>query len=169
MKARIYLTLAIIFSAMLLNKTYAQQEKYYAAFIYQFTNYVNWPNQSSVFVIGVIGNSTVTEHLQLLAKEKKIQGSSIVVSVWNSLDEVGACNVLFVPENQKGNISAIISRMSSKPVLVITESSGLTKNGAGISFLKKDGKIQFDLNKTSMKRCGLEVSSTLERLAASVL
>ena len=59
----------------------AQQEKYLAAFIYQFTNYITWPSPSADFIIGVVGKTPVTVHLQQLAKEKKVGSSAIVINV----------------------------------------------------------------------------------------
>jgi hypothetical protein len=157
-----------VFFVLTISNTNAQQEKYYAAFSYQFTNYITWPSAPAVFIMGVGGNSTVTPHLQQLAKDKKVGTSAIIVMEWKSPEDIAQCNLLFVPEEQKGNISAIAAKVGSKPVLVVTESQGLTKSGADISFLKKDGRIQFELNKTQIQKKGLVVSPDLERLAAKV-
>jgi YfiR/HmsC-like len=146
----------------------AQQEKYLAAFIYQFTNYINWPTNSREFIIGVIGNSPVTAHLQQLAKEKKVGSSTIVIKEWASAADIGTCNIVFVPESQKGNLAAIKGKVENKPVLIITETPGLAKSGAGISFVKQEGKIKFEINKTSLGKVGVLTSIDLERLALNV-
>lgn len=162
------ISVLIIFIVLFTFKTYAQQEKYYAAFVYQFTNFISWPNVSSPFIIGVIGNSSVTQYFRALAREKKIGLSNIEIKEWNTLNDIGQCDILFIPESQKSDFTSIVTKLSSKPVLIITESQGYAKQGAGISFQKTEGKIQFELNKTSINKAGLEVNSGLERLAAKV-
>lgn len=149
-------------------KSYAQQEKYYAAFVYQFTRYVNWPNQSASFIIAVVGNTAATATLQEISKEKKVGSSPISLIEWNGPNDIGNCNVLFVPASQKSNLSTIINKVGSKPVLIVTESSGTIESGADICFQKNEGKIQFELNKTNLKKKGLAVSADLERLASKV-
>jgi hypothetical protein len=146
----------------------AQQEKYLAAFIYQFTNYITWPGTSGEFIIGVIGNTPVIQHLKQLAKEKKVGASSIVIKEWGSASDIGQCNILFVPESEKVNLTSIKSKVENKPVLIVTESPGLTKSGAGISFVKQEGKIRFEIHKTNLTKVGLVVSDGLARLAINV-
>jgi len=156
------------FLVFTLSYTNAQQEKYFAAFIYQFTNHITLPGPPAVFVIGVVGSSTVTPHLQQLAQTKKVGTSAIVVMEWKTPDDIAQCHFLFVPEDQKGNIAPIVAKIGNKPVLIITESQGLIKSGADVSFQKKEGRIQFELNKTQILKKGLMVSADLERLAAKI-
>ena len=73
LKIQLVFTALTLLSVLNVN---AQQEKYLAAFVYQFTNYINWPSNSGEFVIGVMGSSNVTTYLQQLAKEKKV-GSKV--------------------------------------------------------------------------------------------
>jgi hypothetical protein len=157
-----------IFSLLTLSNVKAQQEKYYAAFIYQFTKYINWPSTPPVFIISTVGTSLVSPALQEITKEKKVGNSTIMFMEWKTPNDIGACNVLFVPDNQKSNLSSIVSKVGNKAILVVSESAGSVSSGADISFSKKEGKIQFELNKTNLQKKGLNVSSDLERLAAKV-
>jgi hypothetical protein len=163
---RVFLIAPLVFFTHV--SSFAQTEKYMVAFTYQFTRYINWPATSSVFVIGIVGNSAITPHLQQLSKEKKVGTSTISIAEWGSAGEIGTCNILIIPESQTSNLSSILSKVAGKPVLVITESSGTIKNGAGISFGKKDGKIQFELNKSAITKSGLSMASDLERMATKV-
>lgn len=171
MKIKFKIRSIIIISTLLMFgclKSNAQQEKYYAAFIYQFTKYVNWSSQSTSFIIAVVGNTSATATLKEISKEKKVGSNPISLVEWNSPNDIGNCNVLFVPASQKANLSAIINKAGSKPILIVTESSGTISSGADISFQKNEGKIQFELNKTNLQKKGLTVSTDLERLAAKV-
>jgi roadblock/LC7 domain-containing protein len=168
-KSKIQVALIIVICSLLtITNMNAQQEKYLAAFIYQFTNYITWPSASGEFIIGVIGNTPVISHLQELAKEKKVGASSIVIKEWASVGDIGQCKILFIPESQKANLASIKSKVEGKPVLIITESPGLTKSGAGISFVKQEGKIRFEIHKTNLAKIGVIVSDGLARLALNV-
>lgn len=158
----------IMFIILNVNFLNAQIERYYAAFMYQFTNYIEWPNKYSEFVIGVAGNSSIVPQLQQLAAEKKVGNIPIVIKVWNNIDDIGQCNIIFVPESQNGNLQAILNKVENKPILVVTESPNLIKNGANISFVKVEGKLKFELNKTSSTKMGLNILSALERFALNV-
>jgi hypothetical protein len=166
MKHRIQI--AVIAVSLITVNVNAQQEKYLAAFIYQFTNYINWPSSSGDFVIGVVGSSAVTLYLQQLSKEKKVGLSPIVIKEWGGIGNIGSCNIIFIPESQKTNFASIKAKVENKPILIITETPGLTRIGAGISFVKQEGKIRFEINKTSLTKLGIAVSSNLERLAITV-
>lgn len=157
-----------ILSSLLISNTYGQQEKYYAAFVYQFTKFINWPSTGSVFIISSVGTSPVSGALQEITKEKKVGNSPITFMEWKTPNDIGICHVIFVPDNQKSNLSSIVNKVGNKAILIITESSGTISGGADISFAKKDGKIQFELNKTNIQKKGLSTSSDLERLAAKV-
>src|SRR6266542_4356809 len=92
-----------IISALLISNTYGQQEKYYAAFVYQFTKYINWPNTLPVFIISTVGISPVSAALQEITKEKKVGSSATLFVEWKTPNEIGASNVLLIPDNQKSN------------------------------------------------------------------
>ena len=95
---RVFLIAPLVFFTHI--HSFAQTEKYLVAFTYQFTRYINWPGTPSVFVIGIVGNSAITPHLQQLSKEKKIGTSAISIAEWGSAGEIGTCNILIVPESQ---------------------------------------------------------------------
>jgi hypothetical protein len=157
----------LLFSLFTLN-SHAQHERFYAAFTYQFTKLINWPNRSGDFVIGVVGASSVVPSLQQMAKEKKVGTSSIIIKEWNNAESIGDCHILFVPDSQKGNLSAIKAKLNNKRVLIITESPGMISNGSCINFVKVGSKIQFELNKTVIEKMGLQISSALETYAMKV-
>lgn len=165
-KKRFFLIPFLLLGTLSIN---AQTEKYYAAFIYQFINYIEWPNKSDVFIIGTIGNSPVNPYLVQFSKEKKAGSSEIVVKEWNTIESIGQCNILFVPESEKNNLSVIAKKVENKAVLIVSESPNTIKSGANISFVKVEGKIKFDLNKTSITKMGLNVLSALEKFAMNVI
>src|SRR6266852_4836748 len=71
----------------------AREYEIKAAFLYNFTKFIEWPAQSFVdagapIVIGVLGDSPCAEALERLAKDHKVNGRAIVVRRVESVEEV---------------------------------------------------------------------------------
>ncbi len=62
-----------------------------------------------------------------------------------------------------------LSKFKGKSVLIITEKQGLAKVGAAINFIVEESKQKFELNKNAAAKAGLNVGSSIEKLAASVI
>ena len=67
-----------------------QSEKFKALFIYNFTNYIDWPGGSgNTFVITVYGDSPIVGELENISKIKKVGVASIEVRKVNTTAEIG--------------------------------------------------------------------------------
>ncbi len=149
--------------------SHAQKEKYQSLFIYNFTKYIKWPDTYSpnTFVIGVIGSSTIINELTAMAESKKqtLGGATLQVKKYNSIDEIGACHILFVSDNIVEKMSQIEAKTNGKPILIVADTPGMATQGAAINFVEKDGKIKFELNQAQTGKHGLSVASSLTSLA----
>src|ERR1700751_1067565 len=69
-----------------------------AAFLYRFTDYIDWGNStnSNDFTIAVLGKSGITDPLNEIAQEKKIQGRNIVIKQYDNINDITDCQVVFV-------------------------------------------------------------------------
>ena len=92
-----------------------------ADFLYRFVDYVYWKNYSKkqTFKIAILEESPITTSLLAISKNKKIE-----VKEYKNLNELGFCNILFVPYNCTIPIETILSKFSGKPVLIVTEQNG---------------------------------------------
>ena len=97
--------LAMVFVAMGILNTYAQDAKYKALFIYNFTKHIEWPANAKTgdFVIGVVGNNDVFNNISAIATGKKSGSQNIVVKKFKSVEEVTDCHILFVGMGQSGS------------------------------------------------------------------
>jgi hypothetical protein len=149
---------------------WAQKEKFHSIFIYNFSKYVKWPDaqNSGKFVIGVLGKSAIQKDLISMAATKKVSGMSIEIKQFSSPAEISDCHILFVSAKESGLLDQVLSKTSSKPVLIVTDNPGLAKKGAAINFVEIGGKIKFELNKKNVESRGLKVASSLVSLAILV-
>jgi hypothetical protein len=159
----------LILSGTLLISTnlQAQDKKFHSVFIYNFTKYIEWPSayNSGDFIIGVLGKSDITQNLQEMANMKTVGKQKMVVKVFNSVNEIGKCNMLFIPTSQSDQIDLVKSRLSNSATLIISEKNGLGRKGSGINFVVENGRWRFELNRSVVENQNLKVSSELDKLA----
>ena len=141
--------------------------KYETIFMYQISKYIEWPADMQTFVIGIVGaeNAPIVEEIKKMAQLKKVNGKPIEVKVFSDAAAVTDCRMLFVTFQQSAGIPTLSEKCSGKKTLLISEKSGMAKQGAAINFINKGGKMKFELNKSNLSKAGLKVSSSLERLA----
>jgi hypothetical protein len=142
---------------------------YKAIFVYNFIKYIEWPAAGQQFKIGVLnGTPEVMTAFEKMIEKKSGEGQKIVLENYRSASAVSNCNILFIPDNQSTTLAEVSAKMAGKPTLIVTEADGLIKKGSGINFIVIDGKLRFELNRSTLKSADLKVSSNLLGLAILV-
>ncbi len=147
----------------------AQKERMQAAYIYQFTKLIEWcpANKSGDFVIGVIGNASIFKELNGL-KGKVVANQTITVEEYASVLEMENCHIIFITNEKSSLVKEVNKKVRKNCTLVVTEKSDLTKSGASINFIEADGKILFEVNKTSIVNHLLLANNKLYAMAKKV-
>ncbi len=150
-------------------KASGQIAKFKAAFIFNFTRYIEWPStyNPSEFVIGILGKDIeLADELNMIASTKNVAGKSIRVENYSSANGIGNCNILFVCSSHSGQIGSALGRIGNKNILLVSDSPGSIGKGSAINFVFNDNKLGFEIKSAVAKQKGLKVSSSLENLAA---
>ena len=165
-----FLLLLLTCSAALPLQDETEEYDIKAAFIYKFTNYIDWDShlQGNEFVIGVIGNSPVSRHLTEIAQTKTIKDKKIVIRQFNNAEEIGPCQILFISRKTSATLDDILAKVADKGTLTISEKPGYAKKGAGINFIEVDDKLRFEVNTKRISSAGLKASSQLLKLAVII-
>lgn len=168
MKKVFFLMLYLGFVGLI--NTNAQNEKFKALFIYNFTKYIEWPTgqRQGDFIIGVLGNSPLTKELETIAGKQKVGLQNIVVKTFASVDEIISCHILFIPSGKSTQMTLILSKLSDKSTLIITDKEGLALQGSGINFVSDGDKLKYEVNRTNIEKKGLTVSNALLALGIAV-
>ena len=164
-------TVLAIFALLLIStSTRAQDEKFKALFMYNFTKYIEWPQtkQSGDFVIGVLGNSAIVSELNAIASKKTVGAQNIKVKEVAASDELTKLHILFVAEDKSGHVDEIAEKVKGKGVVLITDKAGLAKTKSGINYVKEDGKQKFEVSNKHLTEEGVKVSSQLLSLGIGV-
>ena len=150
--------------------TKAQDEKFKALFMYNFTKYIEWPQakQSGDFVIGVIGNSSIVDELNAIASKKTVGAQAIKVKQVSSADDLSKMHIVYVTEGKSGEASGVAGQIKGKGVVLITDKPGYAQSTSGINYIKKDGKPNFEVSSKHLSEEGVKVSSQLAALGTAV-
>lgn len=148
----------------------AEEYKIKAAFIYNFTYFVEWSdtNKSPEFIIGIVGKSEIIEPFQEISKKKKVKGKKIVVKVFNENEDITPCDVLFIPKSKESKTHEVLNKSPKKNTLIITETNGWRMDEADINFVIIDDQVKFEVSKKTLEKKNLKFSSQLLKLAIMV-
>jgi hypothetical protein len=141
-----------------------------AVFIYNFTKYIDWDttNQAENFIIGVIGNSPVTESLKQIANSYTVGDKKIIIRNFSKPEDISYCQILFIPRNLPFSLEAILKKVS-KGTLTVSEEPGYAKSGTAFNFfINHEDKLKFEANVKAIYSQGLKASSQLLKLAVIV-
>ena len=150
----------------LINSTHAQEDKYKALFISQFTKYINWPEPSSKTEIAVLGDTEITKYLREFNEKKKL---NFEINKTGKLTGISSeVDLIFISNAKSSLIKQILSKYEGKPVLIVSEKDGLGHKGSAINFVLKDNKIAFEINEKALTSHNLQVASQLKALAINI-
>jgi hypothetical protein len=144
-----------------------------AAFVYNFTKFIEWPSTSftdvnAAFVIGVLGDSRMAAVLDEVVRNRKINGRPIIVRTVESAADAASTNVLFVSATESSRWTQVQAAIETRPVVTVGESPEFARGGGTINFLVEDDKLRFIINMTAAERSGVKISAQLQKLAAAV-
>ena len=143
-----------------------QEANLKAAFIYNFTKYIDWGNYNdrNEFVIDVLGDTTIAHSLEQIAKEKTINDKPIVVHVLENPSQAVDCDILFISKNCRFTLDKILP-LVGKGVLTISEQPGYARQGTAFNFIIVNNKLKFEANLKAISSAGLKAGSQLLKLA----
>jgi YfiR/HmsC-like len=141
-----------------------------ANIIYRFTKYIEWPESKRTgdFIIGIVGESPLTEQLQSFIINKTANSRKIVVKKFSSSAEIFNCHILFISDDESDNVKKIAARTAGDPILLVSESEGQALRGACINFIIVSDHLKLEINKNNIEQRNLNIASELLQLGKLV-
>jgi len=147
-------------------QTSMSEYKVKALFLLNFVKYVDWPaGGSGPITIGILGQDNFNDSLANAVEGKNINGRAIAIKHLSPGDSLSGCTILFISSSENSQLSAILGKTSSLPILTVGESESFLQNGGIINFMLKDGKIRLAINLKAAQKANLQVSSKLLSVA----
>jgi hypothetical protein len=173
------------------NPATSQEYQVKAAFLYNFIQFVDWPEEKfadkdgsiTICIIGddpfgtafepiinkqVKGKSVVIERLESFEKLKNSAGND-KSELGHGFEALKKCHLLFICSSEQKNLKEIIDVVKDQPILTVGEMEGFLEAGGIINWFVEEKKIRFEINVAAAKQAGLEIRSNLLRLAKRIV
>jgi hypothetical protein len=150
----------------------SDEYKVKAAFLYNFSKFIEWPAgafKDHLTPIGlyVLGSDPFGEALDSL-KEKTVNGRKFVIRRIKRVEEAEGGHILFISTSEKGRNKEILQSLGNTSILTVSEVERFCQIGGMINFVVMGDRVQFEINPESAQKRSLKISSQLLRLAKIV-
>ena len=169
LKIFVALLLVACFQGTAMAQTEERESNLKAAFIYNFTRYIEWePSmEQNQFVIGVIGPTTVINPLREIADQNFVKNKRISIKYFSRPEDIDYCNILFISRHSSFQLPSILTKIN-KGTVTISEQAGFAKEGTAFNFVVINDKLKFEANLRAITAAGVKAGSQLLKLAIIV-
>lgn len=167
------LIIPLLFQALSVNAEETSREyRIKAAFIYNFTKFIEWPEQdiSSLesFDICMVGDERLSVAAAVL-QGKPVNETKLGIRHIDSISEHQDCKIIFFAISNKKRLEQSLFAIEGMGILSIGDNSNFIDYGGVISLYGKNNQIKFDINQIVADRNGLKISAQLLELANRVI
>jgi len=143
-----------------------------AAYLYNFLNYIEWPNDSlppvgGTITIGVVGENPFGPALDPL-KGKQVKGRTLAVKEVSSAADLKGCQIVFISASEKDRYPQLLDSLKDARTVTVSEIDGFAQRGGMINFIYERNRVRFEINQDAARSKGLTISSELLKLARLV-
>jgi len=144
-----------------------------AAFLYNFTKFVEWPaerfaDETSPIVIGVLGRNPFGSELVNIVRDRKVNGRSIAIVQLETADDALQAHAVFIAAGEETVVETKIETLIRGGVLVVGESPRSLALGSIVVFTTEGDRVRFTINIAAAELDGLKLSAQLLKLATVV-
>ncbi|HEY6361355.1 MAG TPA: YfiR family protein [Vicinamibacterales bacterium] len=148
-------------SSVLLGQDVPLEYRVKAAYLVNFTKFIDWPKEPGPLTICVAGRNVFGDVLSDTIRGETINGRPLAVRVL--LEPEPGCHVTFVPRGAAA--PAYLRAARSFPELTVGESPDFIAQGGIVNFVVEGGSVRFEIDANAAERSGLRISSRLLQLA----
>ena len=170
---RLLLALLLLQLALGAHAQTPREDQIKAAFVYNFTKFIEWPSTSfadanAAIVIGVLGDSPMAAVLDNVVRDRKVNGRPIIVRTIQGAADAASIHLLFVSAAESSRWAQLQAAIETRPVVTVGESPWFAQSGGTIDFIEQGDKLQFVINMVAAERSGVKISAQIQKLAAAV-
>ncbi|TAN70459.1 MAG: YfiR family protein [Methylobacter sp.] len=139
-----------------------------AAYLLNFADYVEWPNSPKPITICVYGDNPFKATTIATLLEAKAGQIDADFKYPRQLEQLTACNILYLAPSEQENFGKTIALLRNAPVLVVTDVQGRSPPGAMINLITESNRLRFEINISTVLAAKLKISSKMLKLAKIV-
>lgn len=173
-----WLPLILIFLCTGLQRSAIAQEgdrsvegKLEAAFLYQFTKFIEWPSTAlgGDFKVVVLGDRELATLVTATMEGKSVGTAVIQTTYRESLAGLAkAPQILVLPQGSHPKILEDLKKLNPEGCLVVSFGAGMGVAGAHVNFYLQDDHLKFEINKAAADLSHLIFSAQILRLGQIV-
>ncbi len=147
----------------------AQLTQFKALYVYNFAKNVGWPesDNSADFVITVIGDNEMASELIKLSQTRRVGARKVVIKQAATAASASKSQMFYVGEAKVAQLAGITESFTNGAIIVCGK-QGQCPAGAMISLVPEDGKLNYEISSSNIKKSGLNVSPKLFQLGIPV-
>jgi hypothetical protein len=141
-----------------------------AVFLFNFTQFVDWPISAFVDAqaplgICIVGEDPFGAFLDETVRGETAAGRPLIVRRLRRIDEMDSCHVLFISHSESPRLNTILDRIKGSNMLTVSDAEDFDRRGGVIRFFVEDRHVKVRINLQASKAAGLTISSKLLRIA----
>jgi len=146
-----------------------QEYQLKAAMLYNVAKFVEWPGGQTLGPMQacIIGKNPFGGALESL-QGKAVHGRQLNIRTVSRVEEVGACQILYVSSSERRNLAAFLGNGGLPGVLTISDLDRFAAAGGVVGFVEVDGKIKLEVNLAAAQKAKLKIGAQLLKLARIV-
>ena len=166
--------LLLVFISLSVNAENASYEyEIKAAFIYNFINFVEWPQSDSKsdtgsFNVCILGDNRLSAASKTI-QGKPVQGKILQVKHIANAGEHEECDLIFFAISNTERLQRALESIKGESVLSVGESNDFIDKGGVIGLYIENNIVKFEINQLAAIDNGLQINSQLLELASRVI
>jgi hypothetical protein len=145
----------------------AEEYEVKAAFIYNFTKFVEWPATAEApsFTICILGDDPFKSSIDRLTSGKMVGSRPVQVRRLKEGVEGRQCQIVFVGASERAKASRLVEAVRGTSVLTVGESVEFLRVGGMFYLSMADNHVNVVINSAATEAARLQVSAKLMTLA----
>lgn len=142
-----------------------------AAYLYRFTQYIEWPEAAPSdvpFTIAVLDAPGVAAELRRILPNHRIKNSAAQVREIARVQDMGSAQMLYIGSAQIDRVRNVVAALQARPVLVVTDAERGLAAGSVLNFVMLEHRVRFEVSLVAAGRSRLRISAELLGVATRV-
>jgi len=147
---------------------FPQEYQVKAIFLFNFTQFVDWPLASDAaapIAICILGEDPFGNYLDEALRGERVDNRALVVRRHRRTEDLDACQVLFISQSESGRLDAALASVKNTAVLTVSDARDFTERGGMVAFVAEDNHVRLRINVAAARAAGITISSKLLRVA----
>lgn len=139
-----------------------------AAFVFNLTKYVEWPQVNNEMLIGFVGEGPMGDVLKTMLENKTSETRPIHVVLSPTDQELEHCNLVYLADASPKKTRAALDRVHGKGILTVGETESFLRQGGMIALVTVGQQVQIQVKLEAAQESRLKISSRLLNIAILV-